>query len=134
MTSDATTRSLNILIVDDSAVTRMVISRALNMCGLSIGEIHQAGNGVQALAKVDEHWVDLATVDMNMPEMGGEELIRHIRSTPETEHLPVLVISSESSAERISEIESLGAGFLHKPFDAESLRVAVLRQLGIKDD
>jgi two-component system, chemotaxis family, chemotaxis protein CheY len=67
--------ALNILIVDDSSVTRRMISRALEMCGLEVSGLHEAGNGVEALSILRNQWVDLALVDVNMPEMNGEELL-----------------------------------------------------------
>ena len=74
--------SLNVLIVDDSSVTRRMIGRALAMSGLDLGGVLEAGNGVEALTILNGQWVDLAVVDVNMPEMNGEELIGHIRSQP----------------------------------------------------
>jgi two-component system chemotaxis response regulator CheY len=127
------TAPLNILVVDDSAVMRTVVIRALKMSGLPIGEIHQAGNGHEALALLDTHWVDLATVDIHMDGMNGSELVERLRATPETAALPIIVISSEASDTRISEIENQGAAFLRKPFAPGSLRDIMIRVLRIDE-
>jgi two-component system chemotaxis response regulator CheY len=124
---------LNILVVDDSAVMRTMVIRALKMTGLSVGEIFQAANGMEALARLDEHWIDFVTVDIHMSGMNGTELIERLRATPETAALPIIVISSEGSETRIQEIEERGAVFLRKPFEPESLRQVVLRALKIDD-
>lgn len=124
---------LNILIVDDSAVMRTMVVRALKMTGLPIGEVYEASDGSEALAQLDEHWVDLATVDIHMRGMNGARLIEHLRATPETATLPIIVISSEASESRIQEIEEQGAAFLRKPFEPVALREVVLQVLKIRD-
>lgn len=120
--------SLNVLVVDDSAVMRSMVARSLRMSGLPIGDVYQAANGVEALTLLDEHWVDLATVDLNMAVMGGDELITRIRGNLTTADLPILIVSSESNANRVRELEAFGAVFLHKPFSPEILHDAI-RQL-----
>jgi two-component system chemotaxis response regulator CheY len=122
---------LNVLVVDDSAVMRTMVIRALRMSGLPIGDVHEAANGAEALRVLEECWVDLATVDINMAVMTGDELIERLRATPETASLPVVVISSEANDDRIRDLERRGAAFVRKPFVPESLRETVLRLLGV---
>jgi two-component system chemotaxis response regulator CheY len=124
--------TLNVLIVDDSAVMRTMVTRALRMSGLPVGQVHEAANGREALDLLDDHWVDLATVDLNMAVMTGDELIARLRATPTTADLPILVVSSESSPARIREIEAQRAGFLHKPFSPETLHDAVRQLLDLQ--
>lgn len=126
--------SLNVLIVDDSAVMRAMIRKTLLLCNLSIGECHEAGNGQEGLAKLKDNWVDLAIVDINMPVMGGEEMIAAVRANPDTAALPIIVISTEGSQSRIERLEQQGAKFIHKPFAPETVR-AILKQLtGVTDE
>jgi two-component system chemotaxis response regulator CheY len=132
-TDGAAQRPLDFLIVDDSAVMRAVISKLVRMSGLPVGEIHHAADGAEALAVLESHSVDLATVDINMAGMSGDELVRRLRANPATAAQRVLIISSERREERTREIEASGGGFLQKPFDAETLRAAVLRVLEIPD-
>ena len=47
--------SLNVLVVDDSAVTRAMICKTLKICGVPVGEIHQASNGKEGLEKLPEY-------------------------------------------------------------------------------
>lgn len=124
----------NVLVVDDSAVMRQMVIRTLKMSGLPLGEVHEAGNGAEGLAQLREHWIDLALVDINMPVMNGEEMIRAVRGDAELAALPVIVVSTERSATRIAEIEALGARFVHKPFPPELLRAAILQLTGVGDD
>ena len=114
--------ALNILVVDDSAVMRSMIIRTLQMSGVELGEVHQAANGQEALVVLDQHWHDLALVDINMPVMNGEELIECIRQKPAIADLPIVVISTEGSETRIERLQQHGAKFVHKPFTPETIQ------------
>ena len=65
--------ALNVLIVDDSPLMRKMVGRVLNLSGLEIGNLMDAGNGAEALQAMSEHTVDLVFVDINMPIMNGED-------------------------------------------------------------
>jgi two-component system chemotaxis response regulator CheY len=117
--------SLNILIVDDSSTMRSMVARTLQISGLPIGELHQAANGAEALEKLESAWVDLVLVDINMPVMGGLELIERLHATPAFADLPVVVISTESSEARIQEVRGKGVQFIHKPFTPEQVAEVV---------
>jgi two-component system, chemotaxis family, chemotaxis protein CheY len=122
---------LTVLVVDDSSVMRTMVIRALRMSGLQLNEIHQAADGLQALEILGKHWVDLALVDLNMPNMNGIELIDRVRQTSEIADLPIIVISTESSTTRIEMLKQKGVNFVHKPFSAEALRAAIIESTGV---
>ena len=124
----------NVLVVDDSAVMRAMIIRTLRMCGLPVGEIHEAGDGEEALRRLREAWVDLMLLDINMPIMNGEEVLEHLRADPETADLKVIVVSTEGSDARIERLAAAGAAFVRKPFTPETLRDTVLRITGISHE
>jgi two-component system chemotaxis response regulator CheY len=126
--------ALNVLVVDDSAVMRGIIIKTLRLSGLPLSEVHQAANGQEGLQMLDQHWVDLALVDINMPIMNGEEMIDRMRSNPETASLPVLVVSTESSETRIEALTQKGASFVHKPFTPETLRAKIIEMTGVSDE
>ena len=121
----------NVLVVDDSAVMRAMIVRTLRLSGLPLGDVHEAGNGEEALARLRESWVDLMLLDINMPIMNGEEVIDHLRADPETADLKIIVVSTERSDARIERLAAKGADFVHKPFTPEMLRDAILRTTGL---
>ncbi len=123
--------SLNVLVVDDSLVVRKMIAKVLGLAGLPIGEILEAGNGADGLRLLDEHWVDLLIVDINMPVMTGEEMIECIRGSPITSDLPILVISTEGSETRVGRFLDRNTRFIHKPFTPEQVRDAVAAMLGV---
>ncbi|NIA06176.1 MAG: response regulator [Actinobacteria bacterium] len=113
--------SLNILIVDDSAVIRKMIIKTLGLSALPLGEVCEAGNGQEALDIMDRQWIDLVFADLNMPVMDGEVMIEKIRSNPEWADVPIIVVSTEGSRTRIERLQSQGVRFVHKPFSPEQI-------------
>jgi two-component system chemotaxis response regulator CheY len=125
--------ALNILVVDDSLLMRKMIIKTLHLSGIPLGEIYQAANGQEGLQILQEEWVDLLLVDINMPVMNGEVMIDRVRHNPETATLPIIVISTEGSQTRIDLLQKKGAGFVHKPFSPEELRPIILDMTGVTD-
>ena len=126
--------AFNVLVVDDSAVMRAMIARVVRLSGVPLGEMYEASNGAEGLRVVGERWVDLVLLDINMPVMNGEEMLRRLRAEPETAALPVIVVSTESSETRVHALEELGVAFVHKPFAPEDLRATILRVTGVTPD
>lgn len=122
---------LNVLVVDDSSVTRAMIVKTLRLSGLPVEQVHQAANGAEGLKLLEEAPVDLALVDLNMPVMTGEEMIERLRADPQTADLPVVVVSTEGSFTRIALLRKMGAEFVHKPFTPEALREMVAEVTGV---
>lgn len=125
---------LNVLLADDSAVMRKMIARTLRLSGVALGEIVEAGDGIHALAVLARHRVDLALVDINMPVMDGEQLLDRIRADSLITALPVIVVSTESSAARVERLRGKGAHFIHKPFTPEQLRDIIHSVTGHDND
>jgi two-component system, chemotaxis family, chemotaxis protein CheY len=126
--------SFNILVVDDSAVMRAMIIRILRLTGLALGEVFEAPNGREGLKILNDKWIDLAFVDINMPIMNGEEMIDTIRKSPAIADLPIIVVSTESNIERVESIRQKRVEFVHKPFTPEVLRKAVIELTGISNE
>ena len=122
--------SLNVLVVDDSAVMRSMVAKALGLTGLDIGEIFNAANGQEGLDILESHWVDLALVDINMPVMNGVEMIERLRDNSFWKDLPVIVVSTEGSETRIAAIRKMGVEFVHKPFTPEIIRALIQDMTG----
>ena len=122
---------LNVLVVDDSAVMRQMVQRTLRMSGIPVGDVHEAGNGREALDVLREHWVDLALLDINMPVMDGEEFLGVVRADEELRALKVIVVSTESSDTRLARLRAHDVEIVHKPFSPEQLRSVVLQVTGI---
>ncbi len=123
--------SYRILLVDDSPIIRKMILRTLGIAGFEIAGVYEAGNGREALAVLAEHWVDLVLSDIHMPEMNGIELVEHIAADPALNTIPVVIISTERSEQRIAHMRALGIkGYITKPFTAEAIRDTVRAALG----
>lgn len=125
--------AFNVLVVDDSAVMRQMVVRTLKMSGLPLGTVLEAGNGEEGLFVLQDQWVDLLLLDINMPVMNGEEMLRRLRDNPETAQLPVIVVSTEGSETRLAALHELGASIVRKPFAPETLRDTILRVTGVTD-
>ncbi len=117
--------SLNVLIVDDSAVMRRMISKSIRMSKIPIKELHEAATGKEGLEVLDKNWIDLVLTDLNMPEMNGEEMIEEIKKIPELADVPIIVISTEGSERRIERILKKGVSFIHKPFTPEKFNQVI---------
>jgi len=122
--------AFNILVADDSETMRAVIKRTVGMSGVPVGEFHEAANGREALTVLAENWIDVILSDINMPEMGGMELLRKISEDEELRKIPLIFISTEASEVRQEEARKLGAaGYVKKPFQPEAIRAVLYEVL-----
>jgi two-component system, chemotaxis family, chemotaxis protein CheY len=121
----------NILVVDDSGTMRGMIKRTLAISGLNIDQIFEATNGIEALAQMATHPVNVVLLDINMPVMNGIQLVHRIRDDERLRQIPVIIASTEGSEVRIQELLAAGArGFVRKPFRPEQLRDVLAPFLG----
>ena len=124
--------SYRVLIVDDSPAMRGFIERVINISGFEIAQALTAGNGNEALAILAGHPVDLILTDVNMPESGGEDLIRKLSQNQRLRSIPVIVVSTDATQARLEQLTKLGAkGYVVKPFTPERLRSTMEQVLGI---
>jgi two-component system chemotaxis response regulator CheY len=115
-----------IMTVDDSASVRQMVSFALKDAGSGVIE---AVDGKDALSKLQGN-VRLIITDLNMPNMDGIELIRNVRANPGYKFVPILMLTTESQAEKKQEGKSAGAtGWIVKPFKPEQLLAVVKKVL-----
>jgi len=118
--------ALNILIVDDSVTVRAVIAKTLEIAGIPVNELHQAANGKEALDVLGEHWVDLVFSDINMPVMGGVEMIERMMGDDMMRSIPIIVVSTEGSKTRVEQLKTKGVrAYIRKPFTPELIRSVV---------
>jgi two-component system, chemotaxis family, chemotaxis protein CheY len=116
-----------ILYVDDSTTLQMSIKMMLSMNGFTV---ETAGDGIQAMAKLKSGLKpDMVITDINMPNMGGMELIKSIRGLPGFRFVPIVTLTTETQAEKREEGKRLGAtGWMQKPISANDL-IAVIKKL-----
>ncbi len=99
-----------ILIVDDSATSRMIIRRCFQIAGYGELNFEEAEDGLAALSKIQQESYDLVISDIKMPKMDGTTLVKKLRLNPETADTPVVIISSVGN-EALE--EDLGASSVH---------------------
>jgi len=127
--------SFNVLIVDDSKSMRGVIKKVISISGFKMDQCLEAGNGKEALNILADDWVDVIMSDINMPEMNGFELLEELQKDDLLKNIPVVVITTESSEERMRYALNLGAkGFIKKPFLPEDLKKILYEVIGVGDD
>lgn len=121
-----------VLIVDDSAVMRKIVERTLRQAGIGISTVLEAASGTQALDLLGQNRVDLILSDINMPEMDGLEFLRLARERNLAPDAPFVMITTESSEERVVQAIGNGAqGYIRKPFTSEQVIERVLPLLNI---
>jgi len=122
---------LDILVVDDSPVTRKMVRRALGLCGLDLSVVHEASDGAEALDKLGQHHIDLVLADINMPVMNGIEMVERMARDPDLCSVPVVIVATPMSRDRVDHLLDKGArAYLAKPFRPEALREVVVQILG----
>lgn len=108
-----------ILIVDDSATIREMLTFTLQTAKF---EVVEAENGAEALQKLNGLVPDLIVTDLNMPVMDGLTFIRNARALPAARYVPILMLTTESQAAKKAEAKAAGAtGWIVKPFDPTNL-------------
>lgn len=117
-----------IMTVDDSASVRQMVSFTLRDAGY---EVIEAVDGKDALSKRGGRPVNMVITDLNMPNLDGIGLIRALRSEPACRFIPIVMLTTESQAEKKQEGKAAGAtGWIVKPFKPEQLLAIVRKVLG----
>ena len=125
--------SQDVLVVDDSATMRQVVTRIIRLTGLNVGSVYEASNGIEALACLADHEVAALLLDINMPVMNGLQLLTRMKQNERLKLVPIVVTSTEGGRERIEELVRLGiSGYVRKPFKPEQLRDVLEPLLGVK--
>jgi two-component system, chemotaxis family, chemotaxis protein CheY len=116
-----------IMVVDDSASVRQMVSFTIKNCGYNTIE---ASDGADALVKMNgSSSVSMIITDLNMPNLDGIGLIRKVRVNPSYKFIPIIMLTTESQEARKTEGKQAGAtGWIIKPFKPEQL-VAVVKKV-----
>lgn len=114
-------RAARLLVVDDSKMMRMGISRSLRQLGVE--HIEEASNGRQALQRLQDETFDLMLLDVEMPEMTGLEVLAAMQHNPVLRGFPVIVISGGQEIDDVVRCIEMGAeDYLPKPFSQVLLK------------
>ncbi len=115
-------KKMNILVVDDFATMRRIITNVLRQLGFE--NIIEAEDGSKALSVLESEKVDFVITDWNMPQMSGLDLLKAIRAS-DNESLkgtPVLMVTAEALQDNIMMAAKAGVNnYIIKPFDAKTM-------------
>ncbi len=118
----------NILSVDDSASIRQMVKLTLCAAGYNVIE---AADGAEGLAAARSKPVDVVITDLNMPVMDGLTFIREVRKLPAYMGVPILMLTTESDAQKKSQAKAAGAtGWITKPFQPQQLLDTLKKVIG----
>ena len=121
-----------VLIVDDSATMRKIIARVLRQADISIEVVVEAANGIEGLERLSsDPEIQLVLTDLNMPCMDGVAFVRAVRETRSKEILPMIMITTEGGKAMMQAALDSGANaYVTKPFNSDTVRVAMEEYLG----
>lgn len=117
-----------ILVVDDSKVMRDMIVACLR--SRAEFDFTQASSGLEAIERLSLKSFDALVLDLNMPDIGGIEVVEFVRSQDKLRSLPILIVTTRG--DDASRARALGAGassFMHKPFTPDGILEEVLSLL-----
>jgi two-component system, cell cycle response regulator len=119
-----------ILTVDDSALTRTTVRRAL--AGFDV-ELLEAADGEAGLAAIRAQSPDLVLLDYNMPVLDGVGLLRQLRAEPAIARTRVLLLTANATPAVLAEVARLGVrDYLVKPFNDAALQGRIARQVDLQ--
>jgi two-component system chemotaxis response regulator CheY len=114
---------VDVLIVDDSAAIRKILQRVLRQTDLAIGDVFEAGDGVEAMKTLNERAVQLILSDINMPNMDGLQLLAQVKQNEKWKSVPIVMVTTEGGQGKVIEAVQLGAaGYVRKPFTADQIK------------
>ncbi|MDQ6960760.1 MAG: response regulator [Mariprofundaceae bacterium] len=125
------TKPKKILIVDDEVKNRALLAAYLDVEG---HEHREAVDGRQAIEMVKDYHPDLILMDIMMPVMDGFKAAKWIKDTPETRHIPIIMLTAlEDRESRIRGLETGAEEYLTKPIDRMDLKIRMRNMLRLKE-
>jgi DNA-binding response OmpR family regulator len=119
---------MKVWFVDDDQEMIQAVTLMLGLLDYELRCFEDARSTAKAL--LDGELPDVLLLDVNMPEVSGVELLEFIRGRPEWKHLPILMLSTEATVEKVDRAFSLGAdGFIIKPVTIDELEASIGRAI-----
>jgi two-component system chemotaxis response regulator CheY len=114
---------LRALVIDDSRVMRHMVMGAVARTRLAEFEFTEAEDGADGLAKFDPRTIDIIFADWHMPKMSGIEFVRKVRTSPQADRVPIIMVTSERTMGKMEEaLDRAGAdAYVCKPFTVDEL-------------
>ena len=131
VTAHIPTKGRRVLLVDDDDLIRSIARHALSSEGF---ECDEAADGKAALERVHDRHYDLLLIDVQMPRMGGNELLHQLREDPPSPNLKIIMASGQATVDEMSNMMIAGADdFVAKPFSIVQLIARVKSAVRLKD-
>ena len=125
----------NVLIVDDSLPMRGIIKKIIKASGFNVQQFYEASNGREALTILNQKRLDLVLTDYNMPEMDGLKFLDEMQKNEIFKSIPVVMITTEGSKQRLAEFLGKGAAdYIKKPFTPEEIKQKLNYIMGEPED
>ena len=121
---------MKVLLIDDSTTMRKIQRRALSSLGIE--NVEEASNGREGVDKLqaENYSYNIVLLDMNMPEMGGMEVLKTVRADPKSNNIPIIMCTSVADKEQVMEaIKSGASNYVVKPFTPEDLQKKISKYL-----
>ena len=119
-----------VLVVDDSAMMRKIVIKNLKEAGFDVNVV-EAGDGAEGLDKFRAGGISCVLSDWNMPNMDGLTMVKEIRKLDPQKVVPIIMITTEGSAEKVKDAVLAGANnYLAKPFTADRFKEKLAKILG----
>ena len=121
---------MKVLLIDDSTTMRKIQRRALSTLGIE--DVDEAANGREGVDKLQatNYAYNMVLLDMNMPEMGGMEVLKTVRADPDSNNIPIIMCTSVADKELVLEaIKSGASNYVVKPFTPEDLQKKISKYL-----
>ncbi|HBT02394.1 MAG TPA: hypothetical protein DEB47_21640 [Citreicella sp.] len=121
--------SLRIMVVDDMATSRGLITQAFDEIGIS--NYVTENDGAKALARLSANPVHLVLSDFNMPNMDGLGLLKAVRQNKATQRMGFILVTGKPTPEMVAEAKQLGLNnMIKKPFTSLSLKACIESVVG----
>lgn len=118
-----------ILVVDDSAMIRLVVSKAAKNLGYEVIDATNGKEGLEQLLKHND--ISLILTDINMPIMNGMEMVAQIKETDHLKYIPIVMLTTETKEELKEQGKALGVkAWMEKPFNEKTFSKALTKLLG----
>lgn len=112
-----------ILVVDDSADIRLLLSRTMKGAGY---EVFQATDGSEVMSAVLSYQPDIVLLDVSMPKMDGFTAMGHLKADPRTKSIPVIMITAKGHPDDLDTARNLGAlDYINKPWSNGEVELRV---------
>ncbi len=117
----------NVMVIEDDKIMGQMVADILSDVGFNVTT---AANGMIALEKLKQNHINFIVLDILLPELDGFEVYSRLQANPETQHIPVMIISAWADERNIGKASQLGIKhFLPKPFTEDELMYTILTLL-----